>query len=191
MTTREIDQDGRRELIPCRIEELSPTLQWGESYRLSRLHGLSPTSKSFLFKLLHQLLPSRERLHRILPTNSPLCWCDSGEIESYQHCFYSCTKNKEAAESLLRCAMVYDAGLTAEKSLTLQVTADEVFMLATITILTTGLETIWANRQLKKVTTPFMIRAELECAVSIRRRSRNKIIREAGDIIHNILNNFF
>ena len=80
-----------------------------------------------------------------------MCWCDSGDTETYLHCFYSCTKNKEAAERLLRCAMVYDASLTAEKSLTLQVTADEVFMLATITILTTGLETIWANRQLKKV----------------------------------------
>ena len=96
VTTREIDQDGRRELIPCRIEEMSPTVQWGEAYRLSRLHGLSPTSKSFLFKLLHQLLPSRERLHRLIPTNSPLCWCDSGDTETYLHCFYSCTKNKEA-----------------------------------------------------------------------------------------------
>ena len=100
-------------------------------------------------------------------------------------------KNREAADSMLRCARVYDTSLTAEKSLTLQVSADEAFMLATITILTTGLEIIWANRQLKKATTPHMIRAELECAVSIKRRSRNRRIREAGDIIQNVLNNFF
>ena len=92
---------------------------------------------------------------------------------------------------MLRLAMVYDTSLTADKSLTLQVSADEVFMLATITILTTGLEKIWANRQLKKTTTPHTMRAELECAVSIKRRSRNRRMREAGDIIQNMLNNFF
>jgi hypothetical protein len=92
---------------------------------------------------------------------------------------------------MLRCAQSYDDQLTPEKSLSLQIRADEVFSLATITILTTGLEMIWANRQHKKVTTMFMMRAELECAVSIRRRSRNRLIREAGDVIENILNNFF
>ena len=92
---------------------------------------------------------------------------------------------------MLRCAQSYDDQLTPEKALSLQLRADEVFSLATITILSTGLETIWANRQHKKVTTLFMMRAELECAVSIRRRSRNRIIREDGDVIENILNDFF
>ena len=87
--------------------------------------------------------------------------------------------------------MAYDEELTAEKTLTLQVGADEVFMLATITILTTGLETIWANRQIKKVTTLYMMRTELECAISIKRRSRSKAIRESANIMQNILNNFF
>ena len=191
VTTREIDQEGRRELIPSRIEELSPSTQWGEAYRLCRLHGLSPSAKSFLFKLLHQLLPVRERVHRLMPANSPLCWCDSGEVETYVHCFFSCSKNSEAAADMLRCAAVYDQELTPLKCLTLQVKSDEVFMLAIITILTTGLETIWANRQMKKITTQFMMRTELELAISIRRRSRNRSVREAGSIMQNIIDNFF
>ena len=92
---------------------------------------------------------------------------------------------------MLRCAQSYDYQLTLEKSLTLEIWADEVFSLATITILSTGLEMIWANRQQKKITTLFMMSSELESAVSIRRRSRNRKIREAGEIIDNILNNFF
>ena len=40
VTTREIDQEGRREKIPNRSEEHSPGILWGESYRLARLHGL-------------------------------------------------------------------------------------------------------------------------------------------------------
>ena len=190
VTTREIDQEGRRKLIPNRIEEMSPESQWGESYRLSRLHGLSPVSKSFLFKLIHQLIPSRERVSRLIPANSALCWCGTGEVETYMHCFYTCAKNSDAASAMLRCAQTYDQDLTESKSLLLQVKADEVFTLATITILTTGLELIWANRQQKKATTLFMMRAELECAVSIRRRSRNHLIREAGKIITNIVTNF-
>ena len=47
--------------------------------------------------------------------------------------------------------------------LRLQVETDEVFSLATMTILTTGLETIWANRVEKKVTTMYEMRS---CCVS-------------------------
>ena len=191
VTTRVIDDEGRREQIPNRVEELSPTTQWGEVYRLSRLHGLSPSSKSFLFKLIHQLLPSRERVSRLMPANSPLCWCDSGDVESYLHLFFTCDKNREAAEAMMRCAKVYDEDLTPDKILSLQVKADEIYMMATIAMITTGLETIWANRQLKKITTGYMMRADLECAVSIRRRSRNRVIRESGDIMQNTLTNFF
>ena len=56
--------------------------------------------------------------------------------------------------------------------------SDEVFSLATMTIIATGLETIWASRLVKKSTSIYIVRSELECAVSIRRRSRNKKIRE-------------
>ena len=115
VTMREVDQDGRQELVPNRIEESFPTIQWGEPYRLSRLQGLSPSSKSFLFKLVHQLLPSRARVSRIIPANSPLCWCGSGESETYLHSFYTCSKNSEAAEAMLRCAKTYGTELTPEK----------------------------------------------------------------------------
>ena len=107
------------------------------------------------------------------------------------HCFFLCSKNSEAADAMLRCARCYDQNLTAESMLTLQVNTDEVFSLATMTIITTGLETIWANRLVKKSTSLYMMRSELECAVSIRRRSRNRKIREAADVIQNIVNNFF
>ena len=126
-----------------------------------------------------------------MPGNIPLCWCDSGDVESYLHLFFTCDKNREAAEAMMRCAKVYDEDLTPDKILSLQVKAGEIYMMATIAMITTGLETIWANRQLKKITTGYMMRADLECAVSIKRRSRNRVIRESGDIMQNTLTNFF
>ena len=68
--------------------------------------------------------------------------------------------------------------ITFERMLRLQVETDEVLSLATMTLLTTGLETIWANRVEKKATSMYEMRSE--SAVSIKRRSRNRQIREAG-----------
>ena len=73
----------------------------------------------------------------------------------------------------------------------MEIGADETFLLPTVVILSTGLEYIWETRKTRKATSNFMMRAELEAAVSIRRRSRIARIREAGDIMHNMVNNFF
>ena len=157
MTMRLVDQEGRMEMIPCKVEEREPQVCWGESYRLSRLLGLSPDSKSFLFKLIHTLLPSKERVHHLTPTSSPLCWCNNGEHETYLHLFYRCPKNNLAGEALLRCIQSYDRNCSEEKSLRLELEADEPFLLAMVTILTTGLELIWENRKNKKTTTLYSI----------------------------------
>ena len=126
-----------------------------------------------------------------MPVNSPLCWCESGDVETYLHSFFTCDRNREAAAAMMHCVRVYDGDVTPEKILTLEVKPEEIYMMATMAMITTGLETIWANRQLKKSTTVHMMRADLELAVSIRRRSRNRKIREAEDIIQNTLTNFF
>ena len=165
-------------------------MHWGESYRLSRLHGLSPDMKSFLFKLIHTLLPSRERVHHLTPASSPLCWCDTGEQETYLHLFYECPKNATAAQALISCVKSYDSQLTPQKSLHLELAADLPFLLPSVAILATGLQFIWENRKLKKSTSFFAIRAELEAAVSLRRRSSSSKIREAAKIMNNMISNF-
>ena len=98
VTTREIDQEGRRQKIPNRIEENSSGIQWGESYRLA------PASKYSLFKLIHELLTSMERVNRMIPANSGLCWCGIRDMETYLHCFYKSIQNSEAAAAMLQCA---------------------------------------------------------------------------------------
>ena len=64
-------------LVPCRIEEKYPQICWADSYRISRLKGLSPQNKSFLFKLIHELLPSKERLNHLNLAPTSLCWCSN------------------------------------------------------------------------------------------------------------------
>ena len=188
---REIDEDGRRELVPCKVEERDPAAPWSESYRLSRLKGISPQSKSFNFKLIHTLLPSKERVHHLNPNLSPLCWCNSGEEENYLHVFYICRHNQEAADALLRCVRSYDSDLTASKSLTFRIKTEGCFEMASVSLLSVGLELIWNNRLQKKSTSVITMRSELECATILRRKSRNPKIKEAGDIMLNMIANFF
>ena len=190
VTRREIDQEGRTELIPCRMEEKHPEVFWSESFRISRLSGLSPDSKAFLFKLIHELLPSRERINHLTPASSALCWCNSGDVENYQHLFYDCSKNSEAGLALLSCVQSYNRDLSKVKSLRLELTADDPFLLASISLLSSGLELIWENRKTKKSTALYAMRAELEASISIKRRSSLRKLRESAEIMHNMVVNF-
>ena len=63
--------------------------------------------------------------------------------------------------------------------------------MAVVSILSTGLELIWSRRLEKKNTDLIVMRSELEWASILRRKSRNKLIKESGDIMMNIIENFF
>ena len=111
--------------------------------------------------------------------------------EDYQHLFFQCVKNQEAGQALLRCIQSYDRAASEVRSLRLELIADDPFLMPSAALLATGLELIWQNRKIKKVTAVFDMRSELELAVSIRRRSRSRHIRESADIIQNMISNFF
>ena len=68
--------------------------------------------------------------------------------------------------------------------------ADDPFLMATVSLLACGLELIWENRKYKKVTTLYTMRAELELSISIRRRSRLRKVREVAAIMQNMVDNF-
>ena len=191
MTKREVTRgDNMLELVPCKVELKNPEVQWPMVYRCIRLKGISPDSKSFLFKLVHMLLPSRERLNHLSQNNSPLCWCNSGASETYQHLFLECEKNREAGQALMNCISSYDRSLSETKLLRLELGTDEPFLLASVSLVATGFELIWENRKSKKITALFTLRAELEASISIKRRSRLRRIREAADIMKNMIDNF-
>ena len=97
----------------------------------------------------------------------------------------------QAGQSILRVIKCYDRNISEEKALQLELTAVDPFLLPSVAILASGLELIWERRKLKQTTTNFQIRAELELSVSIRRKSRSKIIREASNIMSNMISNFF
>ena len=150
LTKRELNQEDTLKLVPCKVAEKNPEVPWPMVYKCVRLKGISPDSKSFLFKLIHLLLPSRERVHHLSQNNSPLCWCNTGATETYQHLFLGCEQNREAGQALLNCVSTNDRTLTAIKMLRLELDTDEPFLLASVSILAKGLEFIWENRKVRK-----------------------------------------
>ena len=157
-----------------RVEALFSGNDWDSAYHFSRLKGLSTESRSFNFKLLHQLLPTNERLSHFLPNTRAGCTlCQDDVPESLVHALFTCEKNSEAAEALLQLTRHYDQGITAERALLFDLNVcDQIYELPTILVLYTGLFYISKNRSNKKRTAVYQIRAEIECLISLLRRSR-------------------
>lgn len=83
--TMEDDESGQEIFKPTRIELASPAAVWEVTWRLAKLSVLGPEHTTFLCKLLHKLLPTKERLHRTNTIPSPLCraqGCDGESVDS-------------------------------------------------------------------------------------------------------------
>ena len=61
---KEYRGDGTQKYIRTKVELASPETDWERSWRLAIMQGLGPEHTTFLFKLLHNILPTQERLHR-------------------------------------------------------------------------------------------------------------------------------
>ena len=91
-------------LLPVRIELLHPDIDWSRTWRLSGLGGLPPDLTSHMFRQLHGLLPTQDRLTRILGRGNNLTGlcrlCSDGNIETLEHSFL-CSNNIRALNFLL------------------------------------------------------------------------------------------
>ena len=187
-----IDDEGRQQAKKCRVELLIPENEWNKSFYLSRVRGLSTETRLFCFKLLHQLLPFSERLSQILPNSRPECsLCADQLLDTPLHGLFRCIRNSQASQYLLHLTRPYDSSISEERILLLDIrTSEQIYELPSMLVLATGLSYIWSNRLIKKSTTLFMIRSEMECLVSLLRKSRSRILKEAGNMIHNTIVNF-
>ena len=102
---------------------------------------------------------------------------------------FQCEVNREAALYLLSLTRIYDSTITQDKIFQLQIHTDALYELPTMVVLCSGLSLIWRNRQDRKGTRLYDIRAEIECNIQTLRKSRKRKLREASKIIQNTLEN--
>ena len=173
-------------LIPVRVEILSPTIDWPQTWKLVRSKGLDSDLVTFLFKLQHCLLPTQDRLSRLGGSeNGGLCKLCNTEIEDTLHAFFTCPHNMVSGNALLGYVQVAAPGLTQEGALKLLLETDmaEDETLASLYVLSAGLRFIWEKRTLKKQVALHEKRAEVEDKISILRKSRQRIVAEIMEIM--------
>jgi hypothetical protein len=74
--THRAGQGTANELIPCRVEEKYPDKDWDRAWSYLVLPGLPSDLTSFLWLMIHNLLPTKERLFRLGMPNINENTCD-------------------------------------------------------------------------------------------------------------------
>jgi hypothetical protein len=64
--TTEVDANGFRFDKRCRIESAHPDIDWERTWSLASLPGLESCDYTFLWRMIHDILPTQDRLQRIL-----------------------------------------------------------------------------------------------------------------------------
>ena len=168
--TMEEMENGQRKYIGCRVELASPETDWQTTWRLSRLPGLGSEHTSFLFKLLHQILPTQERVARTSPAASPTCKvnnCTGDVVEDLSHALVHCQGNHGVGLKVVQIAETLVAGAGAERLLLLDVDVDEGDELALVWWLAAGFLAIWNMRTVGKRVELYLVRTQIKAKINL------------------------
>ena len=146
------------------------------------MKGLGSELISFLFKVLHKLLTTQERLARTNHTVSPLCkapGCSREESEDLVHALVTCEGNMGVGRAVLDCVSRQVDKLTDVQALRLQF--EESLELPVVWFLAVSWTSIWEARLLGRRPELYRVRADLEAKVSLLRETR-KLYNEAEKI---------
>ena len=168
----QVPNQDTRQYILSSCELLSPDNDWQISWKLCRLRGLSSEMTSFNFKLLHQLLPVKARLHRITPTTPATCTlCSSSCPETLE--LLSCEYNAGSGQALITTLQRVLPSLTSEQLLLLQFAdVTESQELPLVFFSTAFLLEVWNRRIKKGRICIYDIRSTLEARCSILSETR-------------------
>ena len=186
------DADSPPVLLTSRVEELYPSLEFSNSYRLSRLFGLTPDQKSFLFKLLQNLLPTRERLSRCGKAQTAACLFCAAQTDNLEHIF-ECPQSTEVTTPLLACLTSQVDNLTANDITLLNIRTTEAMDLPCIWLISLCLSCIWEQRMSGKVAKLEVVRAELLARLSLLRSTKwkNYSLHNSAVLLDEIINLHF
>ena len=142
-----VQGNGSMEYIKSRVELASPGSDWESNWRRARLKGLGSEATSFLWKLLHRLLPTEQRLARILPNSSEMCkYCPTPTVGDLEHCFFSCVKTELVGRSLLAAVRQHDPSVTAAGLLRLEFQDDGDKEMPLVWVAAQTLLYLWTSR---------------------------------------------
>ena len=158
-------------LVKC--EKKNPSVDWNRSWDLAKMKHLTSEQSSFLFKMLHNILPTNSRLHHLKQKDCPACsHCSSGSADDCQHALLNCSKNVDVnnwVTSFTR-KVVPNCSLLDIITLNLDLTEEMKFPL--VWALAHVLSLVWHLRLNKKSIMLFNIRADMEAKINSLRTTR-------------------
>ena len=176
LTTPSQERNSDRDYIPCRSELINPQVDWPRTWRLARLKGLGPDITTFLWRLIHKLLPTQDRVDRIVrnQNSSPNCQlCQEETREDQQHAFFNCSFNANAGAALLSGLSHLVPGITSHQILLLDFNiGDSDDEHPAVWLIGHFLSLLWACRVAKKAVRLFVIRSDLEARASLLSETR-------------------
>ena len=105
---------------------------------------------SFLFWVIHQTLPTQERVARTKPGISNICKvqdCSANVTEDISHALLYCPANGDIGPNLMSCLREIQPGLQAGAALQLEIQVEEELELPVVWLLATLFRIVWNLRQ--------------------------------------------
>ena len=123
--------------------------------------------------MLHDLLGSQYRLHRLGSTPSPTCKKCKQVEGTLRHELLECSKNNNVGQLLLSSLQTCMPNLTPSSLLRLEFSnQDEYKELSSIILTAVTLHTIWKERQASSDVRAYTVRSELEQTIALLRTTR-------------------
>ena len=164
--------EGILQLKTCRVERLFPLNDWETTWKRCRLPSLGPNLSSFLFLVVHELLPTQARLSKADPSLNGICrMCTENVIDDLQHSLIQCDFNYGIGKKIIQCASQSKAQ-THLSIMKLNFITQQDNVLPVLLILAIVWKEIWEKRKIFQRPELFTIRAKLEAQISILRETR-------------------
>ena len=174
---KEKTDSGEFILKKCRAELKHPDNDWDTSWVLARLKGLESSQISFLWKMLHNLLPTQSRISRILNVSDSSCRLCNAPIDDLPHWFL-CSHSASVCQALLKSTNRFCVDATPRKIILLSLNIERSKQFSIVWLISSTLLHVWERRMSKKAISIFETRAKLEAKVNLLRKSR-KLANEA------------
>ena len=170
------DENGIRSLKLCRVELNHPEVDWQLSWQLASMKNLTSEDQTFLWKMLHDILPTQSRLHRMGMRNAPTpncTLCDSSVVDLLPHALVTCQNNREVTDWLLKVVHQHVPGLLPQQLVLLDLgNLEDSVKFPLVWIISNVLSIVWQARKEKKKPSMFNTRSVLEARISILRKTR-------------------
>ena len=101
--TMESGNQQEKTLRPCRVEKLYSDVQWKTVWANIRMSFLGNCSKTFAWKLAHDLLPTEERLGAVGKNIQNVCKfsCAGNPVGNLEHCLFHCQLSEDVGTWLI------------------------------------------------------------------------------------------